>query len=503
MEEDTEGGPVVCNGLNGTNGEYLLPPLPLAALSDLVQSADREQHDLLPLLRQRYERDEHGYLGPMEGVDATDLAEAGWGVIFPSTLPARELAALKAALRPLLALRKEQATRKQPSRYKEYTGDAGYRPGDSLLQWLPRHGMSPGDPADPDTIPYYLLIIGDPETIPYSFQYQLDVIYGVGRLYFAPVDGETATDTWSQYAQYAASVVAAETGQARLPRRVTLFGTANADDTATQRSARQLVAPLAAQLQAKYAAWDPMLISPLQATKERLGQLLGGVETPALLFTASHGMALEQDDPLLLRRQGALICQDWPGPVAGRGQGRIPERYYFSVDDVRDDAHLLGMIILHFACFGAGTPKFDDFSHLTGKPRQIAPAALVARLPQRLLSHPKGGALAVIGHVDRAWSYSFRWRQAQKQTGTFLSAMSRLLQGAPVGWATEWFNQRYAALATSLSHSLQHIRNGLIPDDADLVGIWTANNDARSYIVLGDPAVRLPAAAGSSHQSDS
>ncbi len=64
--------------------------------------------------------------------------------------------------------------------------------------------------------------------------------------------------------------------------------------------------------------------------------------------------------------------------------------------------------------------------------------------------------------------------------------------GWRVGHAMEFFDDKYAALAAELSDTLNAARNyGKKLDDLAVAGLWTENNDARSYIVLGDPAVRL------------
>jgi hypothetical protein len=393
---------------------------------------------------------------------------------------------VREALAPLLDHRRSLAAAQAETRYREVAGSDGVRPNDTKNDFLARHGAGPG-PVDPDKLPYYLLLVGGPQAIPYRFQYHLDVQHAIGRIHF--VD-EKGADDLDAYANYAQSVIAAET-QAPRPRRAAFVGVRNPDDKATTLSASELVQPLSDKVAADQPGWQLQTLLGDAAKKEDLRRVLGGEDTPTLLFTASHGMGFPASDARQLPHQGALLCQDWPGPTQHHGE--IPQDFYFAGDDIGADARLLGLIAFHFACYGAGTPQFDDFSHRAFKePQPIAPYPFVAALPQRLLGHANGGALAVVGHVERAWGYSFLWQQTGRQIDVFSSTLKRLMEGHPVGSAVEFFNERYAELATTLSSELEDLKFGKIPDEYGLAEMWTAHNDARSYAIVGDPAVRLP-----------
>jgi len=469
-----------------------------------------------------------GHLGVQEGVDPTVLSEAGWGIVFPARMSAKRRKAIRLALEPLLAWRLAQtdlvvfgdigkyqgkslddlldarAGKEFHPKYQEFFkiyegGGQGVRPNDTARVFLGRQGVNPEDPANPDLVPYYLLLIGTPEEISFEFQYQLDVQYAVGRIDFDEIE---------DYHTYAVNVVAveqaAEQGNVAASQKVTFFGVHNPGDISTDLSAEHLIKPLAANMAKKINSsrwpedavhWDIEKIEPADAQKDDLLKLLKE-EPPAILFTASHGMEFSSGDARQVKHQGALLCQDWPGPHAV--DKSIPSKLYFSGDDVMGDnaLNMQGMIAFFFACYGAGTPLYDEFTHQAFKDKgaTLAEKPFVAALPKAMLSLSEKGALAVIGHIERTWGSSFmRPEKGKKKSSAlpvFESMLQRLLTGHPVGSAMDYFNVRYAALSTELTAAL-NAPIGREPSAHELAKLWTRNNDARGYIIVGDPAVRL------------
>jgi hypothetical protein len=323
------------------------------------------------------------------------------------------------------------------------------------------------------------MLVGDPEAIPYEFEQRLAVQFAVGRIAF---------DTPEDYARYARSVVAAESEQPAGPPRspqAALWGARHPGDRATELMTHHLTGPLATRLPELSQGWTFTTALGAEATRDRLLRLLGGEETPSLLFTSCHGLAFPENDSRQLCHQGALLCSDWPGRQAW--QGPIPREHYVSGCDVSADANVAGLIVFHFACFSAGTARTEPEAHRRfGWPERIAPRAFVSCLPKRLLAHPRGGALAVLGHVGRAWSTSFLWSGVGAQRQAFESAFYLLMQGYPVGAALEPFRLRSLEIAAL---------SGAASDEL-------AAADARGYAILGDPAVRIRRpAAGSRHTS--
>ena len=429
--------------------------------------------------------------------DRNNLWETGWAVLFASDADP----AIKQQLQPLLAQRQRQVEKRlvpgRKSLLRIYEG-ADPAAGGVLLNadgtpqtaqdWTRQHGASIVAPVSPSIVPYYILIVGSPERIPFSFQADLSAQWAVGRLYF---------DDIADYGRYARHVVAQEGDPASTPSaplppqpaRAAVWITSNQGDVATTM--------LANALAGNFQASDGIAQAPLgdalsfavdfslraDATKAKLQAILDGTSgTASILFTGSHGAETsmpENDEDAVYQRdtQGALITQSWtPNQPA-------TESDIFRAADIPAQNVLPGMMVFLFACFSAGCPAFDSYSaNPDGSPKPIAKAPIVSKLAQALLAD---GALAVIGHVDRAFKYGFVDSGGTSQVQVLRTPLEFLMRGWRVGMATDSFSSTWGAIEGLLHNASP------APAENVALRMHIASDDVRNYVVLGDPAVRL------------
>lgn len=462
------------SGIDGDSGAPRRAPILLDEFGETLLQAEANVPDVVKNRRRAlYEKKAEDTLGVRFGFHAEDVNDVGWGVIFSPDTPQ----AVQDALQPLVDFRKG---------WPPFT----WQPGESAHDFRLRHGQDFGV-VDPEKLPYYLLIVGPPTDIPFDFQFDLDGEHAVGRLDFA-----NAAD----YTHYGQRVMAYEDGSA-VPRtrRAAFFGPARAEDDLIQQSADHLVTPLHNHVAGRQwsllaggkATYQTDLKLGDAAARDALFDLITRTaDAPAFLLSATHGLEFASGANRQVLQQGALLCQEWPGNAAWHG-GPVPESMFLSGEQIPQDVALDGLIYFAFACFSGGTPLLDSFAHLQSHAAQtLAVDPFSAYLPQRMLAQ---GALAFIGHVDRAWSYSFAFPNVGFLTGTFEDTVGMILSGYPVGHALEQFNRRYLDANNALTKA-----DGIFDQyasfkiEADqLLHVWTARSDAQSYLLYGDPAVRL------------
>ena len=410
-------------------------------------------------------------------LDPHDLSQTGWGVI----TAAHRRTDLLDAIEPLLRYRKQAAPRL-------YRDDVVFAQGTSVETFLWENlGTSPGV-IDPETLPYYLLIVGGPDEVPYALQYALSINRAVGRIAFDDLAG---------YRRYADSVVAAEAHGTDRPHEVRVLSV-EGHDLATRLLAQHLVDPLLEHLEEhlenlpEERRWSLRALRGTKADKQAFRRLFQGDDTPALALVSCHGLALEADNPQQRSLQGALICQ--------KDKEDTLNQYLFHLHDIpRFDqvaaSPIHGLVAFCFACYGAGTPLEDDYPqessgddpHLFA--RRLTPEPFVAAWPQALLEE---GALAVVGHVDRGWTLSFAWSLGHRYTEAGRSledTIRQLIDGHRLGHAMRALHRRYAAIAAHLTRPMDALRRGAKVNRRRLASTWTAHHDARNFVILGDPAV--------------
>jgi hypothetical protein len=450
------------NGLNAETGLPLISPVSYKELNEQIFANYTPERRLKD--HDRIER-----FAAFDEPKLDDPKEAGWGLL----VNANEADEMKGLLAPLIKHRQGRVLLYQ---------------GEPVLEWME---MNRANFINPSKFPFYVLIAGGPSKIPYELQFSLDVTQAVGR-----IDFEKPAD----YANYANSVVRQETQKLQSPeKRIVFFAPQLPGDNPTIQSSQRLARPIFQQLPDSVP--KDMKYTDLigeSATKLNLLNSLApdkSGRTPALLFAASHGTGVNSSDPYQRYLQGSIVCQDHKFPLNPQKREGFITGY-----DVADGFNIPGGIIFIFACYGAGTRAHSDFIRYVpdGKPRQSLEVVqgkedFVAYLPKALLANPNRGSLAVIGHVDPAWSSSFTSPiTKERRIHPFGFALARLLRGKPIGFAVTAFNQKYAEISTSLLSLIEDMdETGKLPEPTNMADLWICRNDAQNYVVIGDPAVHL------------
>jgi hypothetical protein len=406
------------------------------------------------------------------------LAETGWAVMYgPSVTPN-----IKKGLKKLLERRAEQAG----DLFKIFEGTESYQPGDDADEWLNREPRGvPNELVKPTAgVPFYILIVAPPTEIPFDFQFGLDLNWAVGRLWF-----DNDEDAFRRYAE---SVVEYETAKSvEATRKMAIFAPQNGSDESMNLLCANLARPMSQKtgVDKPFGAEANFRLDPYiaeAARRETLDAILRGTTPggrPAVLFTGSHGMRFLANDVRQADAQGAIVCDEW------KGVGPPEDTTYLGANNLKG-AKVQGLVHFMFNCYGCGWPKNDTYTRLLEHHPIISKTDMLAKLPQALLSHPNGGALAVLGHVDRSWSCSYSSKIGPQIEG-FRGILDSIMAGDRIGLATDTWNSRWAQLSASLIDVVLPKFKMKLRTAKELQEAWIARDDARNYIVFGDPAVQL------------
>jgi hypothetical protein len=408
------------------------------------------------------------------GGDPGSLRDQGWGVIAPRGDDGDRLLA---QLAPLIA-----------HRAREQEADVAiYRVAPAMTAteastWIDRQLIGNAMQA---AIPAYLLIAGRADQVSFELQQALAGQFHVGRLGF---------DAAAAYDAYVAKLLRHEAAPAAQPVRA-VYVTARDGSPAVELAHRLLMQPCVADAEAQRAAHRFAAREIAAISDGDPVQLLAAAAAPSVVFSCSHG--------------AGAPAAGWGSAERRRGlQGALSlaDHQLFDADRVARAPFAPGGAWMMFACFAAGTPArsvyqpwlarlrergefADDLAAVTASLPGDGEPPFVAALPQAALANPDG-PLAVIGHVDLAWSYGFvdpdKLSRGERHR-RFHELMTQLVRGTRVG----------LALSASLGRARQQVEHELAVAAANPDGPaasahrWMVRQDLDGYIALGDPAARV------------
>jgi hypothetical protein len=351
--------------------------------------------------------------------------------------------------------------------------------------------------------PRYLLMLGDLDQLSLEMQQVLGSDGFIGRLAFSRD---------ADYEAYVEKVLRSEKSPAAAQAR-TLFYTAHDGTRATSLGYQALISPSIKscrerQSRGEFLSRDILEVGdPEDASVDKLLEQ-AAAPGPSVLFSLSHGLGAPRQGWRSMDEQHAL-----QGAMSlGRGE-------QLDASALANRPFLPGGLWFYLACFGAGTPsrsafhtwlsQLRDAGQFSG-PLQGLLASLpregerpfVAALPKAVLANPQG-PLAVIGHMDLAWSYSFQDQGAvtKSRPSRFQGLLHSMVAGrrAGVGLDALWrfFRDANNELTTLYEQQEEAQRKGSSNpvNLSQRAHLWMLRQDLAGYVLLGDPAVQLPVPA--------
>lgn len=424
------------------------------------------------------------------GGDPSSLVDQGWGVVAPAGERGTRLLAL---LQPLIDKRAADQGREVAILRIE----PDMSPTEAMA-WVDRTFVGNQHHHE---IPGYVVILGELHEVSLAVQQVLSSTAYVGRLGF---------DRDDHYTAYVAKILAHETRPARDASPRALFFTALDGTPATAAGRELLIRPSLADAreQQQRGRFPVSEIVDLEGAAAEAGDALlsaAAVDHPALLLSCSHGMGAPRDGWPSADHQRAMqgaMCLGGNEHIAG--------------DSLIEQPFLPGGVWFYFACFSAGTPASSAYHHWLRRLKELGEfgarldavlAALprlgdppfIAALPRAVLANPRG-PLAVMGHLDLAWSYAFQDMDAHGESlrhRRFQSVLRHIARGSRVGIALRSLHTARELARTDLLTTADAMARGEQPAgdplDAEirLGHRWMLHQDLDGYILLGDPAARL------------
>lgn len=409
---------------------------------------------------------------PADPLDWTS-DDIGYGILLPENphVPAEDRAAGRDApdpVRALLAARPKTVMLRwdpalPPTKVRRYFPDGGSQ--------SPEIGLTTFGTGQ-NRLPQYVAIIGGPDVIPWSVQYELGTRHSVGRI---PLAGEAL-------ANYIGALL-------------TGWSDAELDPAGPLMWTVDLAGDITAEMRAVIA--NPLADALTDPTLPRFEHLAAGAATgeallaklaaghPALLISSSHGAVLGD-------RMAATLGLP------------VDQRHDLVTLDALDAAMPAGAVWFAQACCSAGSEgpsKYasllspstaaDTVAAVAGLGSTVAPAAL--RLLGR--AHP---VRAVLGHVEPTFDWTLRDAETGQGLGQdIVTAMStNLHHGFPLGFAFTSYRSGVGQLHTSWAKAFDRLSAGEVTMRPVLTRLRLTALDRQSLVLLGDPTVTLAGQAG-------